>query len=176
MAREILRFGKLGWITRVDGKCYSVRINDQHTAIVETKRVTGGFFNTPTCSTNMVDAALALQLNGASNDFPGWTRMATLRTNADGAPTVVTLQDQFYGGKYWLAQRTTEFGWKATYIGGIAQLGQVMAQYANTTTAIKTGPPPEQPTEALPFFKNIPAPLVIAGAVVLIGIIIASKR
>lgn len=175
MAREILRFGKLGWITRVDGKCYSVRINDQHTAIVETKRVTGGFFNTPTCSTDMVNAALALQLAGASNSFPGWTKMATLRTDADGAPTVVTLQDRFYGNKYWLAQRTTEFGWKATRIGGIVELGRVMAQYANTTTAIKVGPPPEAQQETAPFFENISPVLVLGIALVLVGIIITAK-
>lgn len=170
MAREILRFGELGYITKVNGYCYRVVVTNNGNAILDQHQFGRN------CSTQKINFQWG-QLNGAEppREENGWIIIETPGNNPKGV-TEYVLQDKFYGNKYWRAYFTSEFDWKATEIGNWDDLMNYYGIHATEGLEGKLdiGPKPE-PTDKENTFtplviKDINWQLIAAIALVLIGI------
>jgi len=173
MSREILRFGRKGYVSK-SGACYGVFISGDGNSIDQQRRLQDGFpFYTANCSTSRANNMITqLDGNDVPNDRNGWVVIYYPGEMQSHLGEYV-LQDKFYGKQYWKAY-LTGFGWKATLLGNEEQ----MNDYAGTTNEFLTPeetaelPRQKKPSTDLSFLNDqstkIKAAAIIAAIVLLV--------
>ncbi|MCF8460474.1 MAG: hypothetical protein K9G46_07100 [Flavobacteriales bacterium] len=105
MSRTVERFGRTGFITKNDGKCWQVRLREDG-SVLERNRVQDGFpFYSPNCK------RIKNYIAGIGGDsFPteraGWEVLeSSIGVDANGYHHAYILRDRLYNRDYWVATK-----------------------------------------------------------------------